>query len=65
MNIFCNFFIIVIFGFVIFFEVFLLLWWMGVVMFVVGNVIIGSKDEGVKEVVMSDGVSVDGILLVM
>ncbi|VBB84046.1 Putative Transmembrane protein 42 [Podospora comata] len=63
MNTSCNFFITAILSFAIFSEALPPLWWMGAAMLVAGNVIIGSKDEGVKEAVMSDGVSVDGISL--
>ncbi|KAK0672691.1 hypothetical protein QBC41DRAFT_13454 [Cercophora samala] len=63
MNTSCNFFITAILGFAIFSEALPPLWWMGAAMLVAGNVIIGSKDEGVKEQLVSDGVSVDGISL--
>ncbi|KAK4223767.1 hypothetical protein QBC38DRAFT_38855 [Podospora fimiseda] len=49
MNTSFNFFITAILGFVIFSESLPPLWWLGASMLVVGNVIIGAKDESTKE----------------
>lgn len=62
MNILINFMFMVFLGFFIFFEFLFLLWWVGVVLFVVGNVIIGWKDEIVEEVGVV--VVVDGVVYV-
>ncbi|KAK0745100.1 hypothetical protein B0T21DRAFT_97599 [Apiosordaria backusii] len=64
MNTSCNFFITAILGFAIFSEALPPLWWLGAAMLVAGNVIIWSKDEGVKgEEVRDDGASSAGISL--